>query len=182
MKKNQAVQIRFNSNRITFRFNRGLARPNISTSSFVLQFSRRIWATWTQPFDSLEQVNVASRNSDDSGRYRDNLVPMVEMSVLCYQFSGVLPGCVNGDVGGQWTEQPFSLIIWSDRLPVEFEYRDTSCALSSKMQRKPIGMPLVRKEGIATDGRVTGNIFFFASVAEFTLLKTEDDFPVMLEL
>ncbi|EFX78339.1 hypothetical protein DAPPUDRAFT_246426 [Daphnia pulex] len=62
MKKNQEVQIRFNSNRIIFRFNlgfnRGLARPNISTFSFVLQFSRRIWATWTQPFNSLKIFDI----------------------------------------------------------------------------------------------------------------------------
>ncbi len=192
---------RFNSNGIIFGFYRGLASPNISTSSFGLEFTRRIWATWTQPFDSLEKW------TDDPGRYRDNLVPIVEMSGLCYpvqmccwkfafssssnrilvlvesivngwwfhftveqdlisvfflgvcglvyleqivhrfwispttwlnskfclphfQFSGVLPGCVNGDVDGQWTEQPFSLIIWRDRQPVEFECRDTSSALS----------------------------------------------------
>ncbi|EFX78127.1 hypothetical protein DAPPUDRAFT_305233 [Daphnia pulex] len=34
------------------------------------------------------------------------------------------------------------------------------------MKRKPIRVPLVRERRIATDGRVTGNNFFFSSISD----------------
>ncbi|XP_046637501.1 uncharacterized protein LOC124315805 [Daphnia pulicaria] len=50
-------------------------------------------------------------------------------------FSGVWPGCVNGVVDDRWTGQSPSLIIWSGQ-PVEFEYRDSSSALSYRTDQK----------------------------------------------